>query len=79
MDSLIKRDEAQLKLLQDDAVFASEEHDPRNPTFTAERLFLKNPDKYNLIVGLSGMGVGAIRISKMKGISVSVNTVWSVR
>ena len=40
MESLLKRDETQLKLLlQDDEVFASEENDPRNPTFTAERLF----------------------------------------
>ena len=77
MDSLIKRDEAQLKLLQDDAVFASEEHEPRNPTFTAERLFLRNPDKYKLIVGLSGMGIGAIRASRM--LNVSVNTVLAVR
>jgi len=77
LHSLITRDEEQLKLLQDDAVFASEEHEPRNPTFTAERLFLRNPDKYKLIVGLSGMGIGAIRASKM--LNVSVNTVLAVR
>lgn len=77
MESLLKRDETQLKLLQDDEVFASEENDPRNPTFTAERLFLKKPDKYNLIVGLSGMGIGVLRISR--ALKVSVNTVLAVR
>jgi hypothetical protein len=77
MDSLLKRDETQLKLLQDDAVFAPEEHDPRNPTFTAERLFLKNPDKYKLIIGLSGMGIGVKRISKLLS-PMSVNTVLAV-
>jgi hypothetical protein len=79
-ESLIKADEAQLKLFgsdqMDPALFATEESAPQR-VFTGARLFARNPELYKSIVALSAEGLGAIRIGRI--LNVSAHTVQAVR
>lgn len=79
-ESLIKADEAQLKLFssdQMDAAFFAEEESGPNRVFTGARLFAQNPELYKAIVALSAEGLGAIRIGRI--LHVSAHTVQAVR
>lgn len=75
--SLVEAKENQLLLGTDaeaEAFFAGTE---TKGEFTGERLFLKHPEKYKLVLALTAAGVGQIRMAEI--LSISPNTVRAVQ
>lgn len=76
--SLITKDAQQLELISsdeiDNSVFSGEES---AGTFTGERFFVRDPERYRDCIALLAEGLGLIRIGKL--LHISPNTVRAVR